>query len=221
MRNLNKGSVATLDDVAHQHRKKMFMSLMYPELTAQLINNIETSWGRYFLSQSGNDSISLFDAIQEILLKAVCDWTGIPSNRVDIKERTREVAAVELLNIIRPTVATARFVLFAALALYENPRCVKKLQTGDKKYLWCFAQEVRRFYPFLDNNAFNFIPQGGGDYLLGHRCAGEYITLAILERSIDLLVNQMDYEVEKHDYSIDMSRMPALPKHDFIIRGLQ
>jgi fatty-acid peroxygenase len=58
------------------------------------------------------------------------------------------VAAVELINVLRPTVAVARYVTFAALALHEYPDCREKLRSGDE-YLGWFAQEVRRFYPFF------------------------------------------------------------------------
>jgi fatty-acid peroxygenase len=59
-----------------------------------------------------------------------------------------EVAAVELINVLRPVVAVARFVTFAALALNEHPECVQKIQ-ADEDYLAMFVQEVRRFYPFF------------------------------------------------------------------------
>jgi cytochrome P450 len=60
-----------------------------------------------------------------------------------------EDAAVELINVLRPTVAVARFITFAALALHEHPGARQKLQEGDEEYLERFVQEVRRFYPFF------------------------------------------------------------------------
>ncbi|MFC7517115.1 cytochrome P450 [Herbaspirillum sp. GCM10030257] len=60
-----------------------------------------------------------------------------------------KVAAVELINVMRPTVAVARYVTFAALALHRYPECRQKLISGDKSYLEGFVQEVRRFYPFF------------------------------------------------------------------------
>ncbi len=60
-----------------------------------------------------------------------------------------EVAAVEILNLLRPTVAIARFVTFAALALHEHPECRQMLRTGEDERLESFVQEVRRFYPFF------------------------------------------------------------------------
>jgi len=59
------------------------------------------------------------------------------------------VAAVELINVLRPTVAVARFVTFAALALHEHPACRQQLHAGGDEELERFVQEVRRFYPFF------------------------------------------------------------------------
>ncbi len=59
------------------------------------------------------------------------------------------VAAVELLNLLRPTVAVSVFVVFAAHALHEYPYWQALLQRGDPQDLACFIQEVRRYYPFF------------------------------------------------------------------------
>jgi len=59
-----------------------------------------------------------------------------------------QMAAVELINVIRPIVAIATFIVFAALALYKHPQCKEKLQLNEDNYLEMFAQEVRRYYPF-------------------------------------------------------------------------
>jgi fatty-acid peroxygenase len=85
------------------------------------------------------------------------------------------VAAVELLNVLRPTVAVANYILFAALALHEHPAERQKLRAGGAEYLEHFAQEVRRFYPF-----FPFIGgRAARDFeALGHRFRrGEWVLL--------------------------------------------
>ena len=60
-----------------------------------------------------------------------------------------EAAAVEVINLLRPTVAIARFVTFAALALHEHPTWRERLAAGADRELEVFTQEVRRFYPFF------------------------------------------------------------------------
>ncbi|GIJ20980.1 cytochrome P450 [Micromonospora lutea] len=59
----------------------------------------------------------------------------------------RRIAAVELLNVIRPTVAVARFVVFAALALHDHPAWRQRVR--DEDAIEQFVQEVRRYYPFF------------------------------------------------------------------------
>jgi fatty-acid peroxygenase len=61
----------------------------------------------------------------------------------------KHVAAVELINILRPTVAVARFITYAALALHDYPEVRRRLESGDEEYLDWFVHEVRRYYPFF------------------------------------------------------------------------
>jgi fatty-acid peroxygenase len=62
---------------------------------------------------------------------------------------TPEVAGVELINILRPTVAVAWFAAFTALALHKNPQWRERARTADDATLESFAHEVRRLYPFV------------------------------------------------------------------------
>ncbi|MHC3458909.1 cytochrome P450 [Streptomyces flavovirens] len=57
-------------------------------------------------------------------------------------------AAVELLNVVRPTVAVSWFLTFGAHAMHRWPSVRERLAAGDASYALAFAQEVRRFYPF-------------------------------------------------------------------------
>jgi fatty-acid peroxygenase len=59
------------------------------------------------------------------------------------------VAAVELLNVLRPTVAVAYFVAFAVDALDRYPTVRGDCATGEAQVLESFAHEVRRYYPFV------------------------------------------------------------------------
>ena len=58
-------------------------------------------------------------------------------------------AAVELLNLVRPTVAVARFITFAACALHTYPETAFWLDEDAGTCLPFFVDEVRRFYPFF------------------------------------------------------------------------
>lgn len=59
-----------------------------------------------------------------------------------------DVAAVELLNVLRPVVAVGRFVVFAALALHEHPQWRQRL-VAEPALREPFVQEVRRLAPFF------------------------------------------------------------------------
>lgn len=58
---------------------------------------------------------------------------------------------------------------------------------------------------------FNFIPQGGGSYDFGHRCAGEFITIVVMRTTLDFLVNHLEFEVPDQDFSFEYNDIPAVP----------
>jgi fatty-acid peroxygenase len=62
---------------------------------------------------------------------------------------TEHVAAVELLNLLRPIVAVSVFVVLAAHAMHEHRDLMPYLRKDEHGYLERFVQEVRRFYPFF------------------------------------------------------------------------
>ncbi|MFI7012518.1 cytochrome P450 [Streptomyces sp. NPDC050145] len=77
------------------------------------------------------------------VLRAVADHRDDDGRLLD-----PHTAAVEILNVLRPTVAVAWFLTFAAHTLHRWPEHGKRLADGDAAWARAFAQEVRRFYPF-------------------------------------------------------------------------
>ncbi len=75
-------------------------------------------------------------------IRTVCEY-----KEEDGKPLDPHMAAVEMLNIIRPPVATSIYVAFAARALHDYPQYKEKLRTSGEDYLYMFCEEVRRFYP--------------------------------------------------------------------------
>ncbi|WP_340084443.1 cytochrome P450 [Siminovitchia sp. FSL H7-0308] len=181
-----------------------------------------------------------------------------------------QMAAVELINILRPIVAIATYFTFCALALYEFPKTREQIVAGNEEDLYMFVQEVRRYYPFgpflgarvrsgfqwngapfkkgqlvlLDvygtnhdprlwddpflfwperfrnwkGGLFDLIPQGGGDFHTGHRCAGELVTIEVLKTGLSFLTKQLEYNVpDTQNVSVSLTRMPTLPESRFII----
>jgi fatty-acid peroxygenase len=76
---------------------------------------------------------------------AVAHHVDADGRRLDAR-----TAAVELLNVLRPTVAVAVYIVHEALALQAFPACRAPLRDdADGRYAGWFAQEVRRYYPFF------------------------------------------------------------------------
>lgn len=78
------------------------------------------------------------------VLDLVCRHRDADGEPLDEK-----TAAVELLNVVRPTTAVAWFVAFTAHALHKWPEHRAPLADGDVPFTAAFAHEVRRFYPFV------------------------------------------------------------------------
>ncbi|RKJ38777.1 cytochrome P450, partial [Butyricicoccus sp. 1XD8-22] len=76
---------------------------------------------------------------------------------------------------------------------------------------------------FIDwkEDRFTLIPQGGGDYLSGHRCAGEKVTLEIMKVSLDYLANKLDFEVPEQDLSFELNDIPSIPHSRIILRNIR
>ncbi|MGN7313517.1 cytochrome P450 [Alkalicoccobacillus gibsonii] len=68
---------------------------------------------------------------------------------------------------------------------------------------------------------FNFIPQGGGDYEKGHRCAGEWLTLELMKESLNFLVHKVSYSLPEQDLRFSFNEIPSLPKSHFIMKNVQ
>jgi fatty-acid peroxygenase len=180
-------------------------------------------------------------------------------------------AGVELLNVLRPTVAVNRFVAFAALALHQNEWWRVRLRgaRATEPELEAFVHEVRRLAPFfpavaarvrrdfewhgvcfrqgqsvlldlfgsnrdprtwpqptafrpdrfLDGtgDAFQLIPQGGGDHARGHRCAGEWATIELCKVAVRTLASDLTYDVPEQDLSVPLTRMPSAPRSGFVL----
>ncbi|MGA4843968.1 cytochrome P450 [Streptomyces sp. G45] len=77
------------------------------------------------------------------VLRAVAEHRDADGTLLDPR-----TAAVEILNVIRPTAAVTWYAVFGAHALHRHPELRTRLAKEGDDYARAFAHEVRRFYPF-------------------------------------------------------------------------
>lgn len=191
-----------------------------------------------------------------------------------------KLAGIELQNCIRPMIAVARFVAFAAKELHEQPEWRARIAaetrhrglTVDGPLAVAFAQETRRSAPFvpmlpgvakvdieldgqrlhkghrllLDVQGTNtdkrswqspdafrperfygitdyealeaFIPHGGGDVALGHRCPGEKLAIAGLACAISALSDSR-LRMLGRGLHVNRHRLPTKPASGVHVRA--
>jgi len=122
------------------------------------------------------------------------------------------VAAVEVLNVLRPTVAVSWFIVFAAHALHRWPAYRNRLREGDPVFIEAFTHEVRRFYPFA--------PFVGGRAVKELSWWAERIPAGALIL-LDLYGQNHDARVWPHPYRFDPDRFIGrrIGAYDLIPQG--
>lgn len=112
---------------------------------------------------------------------------------------------------------------------YEGYKLKKNTLTlldlyGTNKYPEDWSQPgdfIPERFEHWEHTPFNFIPQGGGDYNFGHRCAGEFVTLTMMKSTIKFLTNNITYEVPEQNFDFNFKNIPAIPNDGFIIKNIQ
>ncbi|MHC0552693.1 cytochrome P450 [Salinicoccus sp. CNSTN-B1] len=72
-----------------------------------------------------------------------------------------------------------------------------------------------------DGSPFDLIPQGGGDYYTNHRCAGEWMTVIIMEETMKYFAGKISYDVPEQDLTVDLNSIPGYVKSGFIIENVR
>lgn len=207
----DKGSVQTLDGVAHRCRRLLFLSLMADERLRMARQMLREEWQAASSGWRARE-IVLADEVGPILTRVALRWCGIdpaenaPQRRCEeltamiscaarigpghlraraLRRRAeawareqiraarsgapdpgtpldrvarhrgpdgialpRAVAAIELLNLLRPIVAVGRYIVFSAHAMVNHPEARVAL-VSDESGLRAWGDEVRRLYPFF------------------------------------------------------------------------
>jgi fatty-acid peroxygenase len=118
-----------------------FGSLGLRQLRARRARHRVNRWARRLVMQArgGQRRVDPAGAVGRIASASGLDGALLPAR----------IAGVELVNILRPTVAVAYFVAFAAHALHERPELRERLDGADDELYEAFAHELRRYYPFV------------------------------------------------------------------------
>ncbi len=106
----------------------------------QLLRSPTERWARGLVQQVRDGRLGVADGRP---LRVMAEHRDPDGELLDVG-----TVAVELINVLRPTVSVARFVVFAALALHEQPELRGRI-AGEDGFVRCVAEEVRRYYPFF------------------------------------------------------------------------
>ena len=99
-------------------------------------------------------AVGLIRAARDRATGQPASWVEQVASFVDVDGDllSEKTAAVELLNVLRPTVAVAWLASFAVMALVEHPDWRERIRTDNTEHGGvgeAFAHEVRRYYPFV------------------------------------------------------------------------
>jgi fatty-acid peroxygenase len=106
-----------------------------------LLRSRTERWARDLVARVRAGSLAVEQGSALHRLAAHVDADGAPL--------TREVAAVELLNLLRPTVAVAWYLVHVAHALHGHPAWRERLCEDHGHEAEAFVNEVRRWYAFF------------------------------------------------------------------------
>ncbi|WP_036766717.1 cytochrome P450 [Parvularcula oceani] len=130
-----------------EQRKKEFSAMIDgagsfggAQLRGQILRQRSERWARGVMAPVLQDPSRAAEGSPLRMLAEHRDADGQPLDETS--------AVVELLNTLRPAVAVARFVAFAALELHKHPEWKSRLRE-DEAMIRPFAQEVRRLSPFF------------------------------------------------------------------------
>jgi fatty-acid peroxygenase len=83
------GSVQLQDADAHRRRKQLFVSLADPARVRELIMLAHSCWRGRASEWAGENAIVLLDEAEQVLCRAVCEWSGIRLSEPEANRRTR------------------------------------------------------------------------------------------------------------------------------------
>src|SRR5690606_837756 len=89
-----EGAVQGLDGHEHRQRKAMFMALMGSERIGLLAALLEEQLHRAARQWREQPCVRLYPAFQAVLMRAACDWAGVPLPAQREREQCRMIVAL-------------------------------------------------------------------------------------------------------------------------------
>src|SRR5215216_5669088 len=88
------GSALTMDGAAHNWRKQIFMALMNRDSLHRATDMLTEQWYKVLPRWDAQHRVVLLEEMQEILCRTICQWSGVPLEESESKQRTREMVAM-------------------------------------------------------------------------------------------------------------------------------
>lgn len=140
---LSKMSKEEIDQLAEYQISMISSAVTNPATHIKGIENRKKSekWAQSLIEQARTTPVA---GKEDVALYAFANAKDDNGNLLPIG-----VAAVELLNVIRPTVALTVWVALMGHALFSRPDIYQRLHAEFNKLQDSFIQEMRRYYPFF------------------------------------------------------------------------
>ena len=213
------GTVHSLDDAEHHHRKAMFLEVLTPDAVAALGRRAEQEWESSVRRWAGRDRVVLFVAFDGKARHEHPDWR----RRIADGDEPALAAFVQEVRHLYPFVPvlaaptrTAQDVL--GVPLPRGGLVVLDVHgTDHDPAQW---PDPDRFDPdrFLEEGVDldALVPQGGGDAATGHRCPREAVTLTMLALATRVLA-RTPHTLPPQDLGYDLSRIPTRPRSGVVL----
>ncbi len=112
-----------------------------PSWRAHALRRRTERWAEQLITDVRDGTLPTRPGSALAAIAALTDTDGAPLDTA--------ICRVELLNVLRPTVAVGRYLVYCAWALHQHPAWHARFASGDFDELDLFVHEVRRFFPFV------------------------------------------------------------------------
>lgn len=145
------GAIQSMDGKAHIHRKQLFMSLMTPSYQNQLAKLVMEKLQSSIEKWEGEENIVLFDEMNEILCRVVCQWAGVPLKEPEVKGRAEDFSSmVDAFGAVGPRYWKGKRARIRAEEWIKG--IIEDIRSGNIKAEEGTALHAMAFYKDLDGN---------------------------------------------------------------------